>query len=198
MYFKFKRMVDVMMASVLLLMLLPVLSVIAILLYTFNSRQVFFIQKRVGKNETVFNIYKFSTMTDAKDTEGELLPDAQRLTKLGFFLRKTSLDEIPQLINIIKGDMSFIGPRPLLPEYLPLYNEEQRQRHLVYPGLTGLAQIAGRNSLSWEDKFYYDIQYVKCISAKTDMFIFWKTIGVVLKRSNIDSNVADKFKGTDK
>ena len=162
---------------------------------------VIFKQKRPGKNEKIFTLYKFRTMTDAKDKEGNLLPDSERLTKFGKTLRSTSLDELPELFNILKGDMSIIGPRPLLVEYLPLYNEEQKHRHDVRPGLTGLAQISGRNSISWEEKFDDDIRYIKNITFINDVKIFFETIIKVFKREGISQEnnaTMEKFKGTTK
>ncbi|EUJ40208.1 undecaprenyl-phosphate galactose phosphotransferase [Listeria weihenstephanensis FSL R9-0317] len=141
-----------------------------------TQRHVLYKQQRVGKADHVFWIYKFQTMTDARDEQGVLLPDEQRITKLGNFLRKTSLDELPQCWNILKGDMSFIGPRPLLVEYLALYSEEERRRHLVKPGMTGLAQMNGRNAISWQEKFVWDIRYVERLSIQQDIHILIRTI----------------------
>ena len=152
--FFFKPILDILTAIILICLFSPVIILIAILLVFNNSGSIFFFQTRPGKNERIFKVIKFKTMTDNKDKNGQLLPDAQRLTKLGVFVRKTSLDEIPQLINVLKGDMSLIGPRPLLPEYLPLYNETQKKRHNIKPGITGWAQVNGRNAISWHKKFY--------------------------------------------
>jgi lipopolysaccharide/colanic/teichoic acid biosynthesis glycosyltransferase len=159
---------------------------------------VFFFQERPGKNEKIFKVIKFKTMNDRKDASGNLLPDAQRLTKVGKFVRSTSLDEIPQLLNVIKGDMSLIGPRPLLVQYLPLYNETQRRRHEVRPGITGWAQVNGRNAISWAQKFAYDVWYVDNVSLSLDIKILIKTILKVFKRDGISSGTSatmEYFKG---
>jgi lipopolysaccharide/colanic/teichoic acid biosynthesis glycosyltransferase len=148
------------------------------------------VQKRPGKNEKTFEIIKFKSMNDKKDTNGQLLPDADRITKFGQFVRKTSLDEIPQLLNVLKGDMSLIGPRPLLVSYLPLYSEEQRKRHLVRPGITGWAQVNGRNAISWQKKFEYDVWYVDNRSFMIDLKIFWLTFLKVVKRDDISSETS--------
>lgn len=178
-------------ALVCLILLFPVFVVVIIILYFANKngwKGVFFTQSRVGKNEKIFKILKFKTMTDAKDTEGNLLPDAFRLTSIGKFIRSTSIDELPQLINIIKGDMAFIGPRPLLMQYLPLYSEEQRHRHDVTPGMSGWAQVNGRNNISWTRKFELDVYYAKHIGIVIDMKIFFATIKKVLKRTDINQS----------
>ena len=157
---------------------------------------VFFRQVRPGKNETLFNLYKFRTMSDKKDDKGNLLPDCDRVTKLGSWLRNTSLDELPQMFNILKGDMSFIGPRPLLVRYLPYYNEKERLRHSVRPGLSGLSQVNGRNNLDWETRFSYDIQYAQNISLSLDLEIFFKTIYKVLNKKDVvirENNQLDDF-----
>ena len=159
----------------------------------------FFLQRRPGKNERLFHIIKFKTMSDEKDASGKLLPDADRLTALGRWVRSTSMDEIPQLLNVIKGDMSLVGPRPLLPEYLPLYNEQQRKRHWVRPGITGYAQVHGRNAISWEQKFEHDVYYVEHQCFSLDMKILWKTVFKVFLRKDINTeNTATTlpFKGT--
>jgi lipopolysaccharide/colanic/teichoic acid biosynthesis glycosyltransferase len=161
--------------------------VIAILVRTKLGSPVIFKQPRPGLNEKVFALYKFRTMTDECDENGELLPDEQRLTPFGTWLRSTSLDELPELWNILKGDMSFVGPRPLLVEYLPLYNEQQRRRHIVRPGLTGLAQVSGRNAVSWEEKFLLDIEYINNITFWGDLAILAKTVLAVLRREGINS-----------
>ena len=177
---------------------LPILLVVGILVRINLGSPVIFKQKRPGKNEKEFTLYKFRTMNDKRDDKGELLPDDERLTKFGLFLRSTSLDELPELINIIKGDMSFVGPRPLLTEYLDLYNERQKHRHDVRPGLTGLAQVNGRNLLEWEKRFGYDIEYVNNVSFKEDVKIVFKTISLVLNRKGISSSnskTMEKFTG---
>ncbi|WP_436862874.1 sugar transferase [Staphylococcus caeli] len=159
---------------------------------------VFFKQMRPGKNEVPFEIYKFRTMTDETDQEGNLLPDEKRMTKLGSKIRSTSIDELPQLINVLKGDLSLVGPRPLLMKYLPLYNEEQKKRHNVKPGITGWAQINGRNAITWDQKFKLDVWYAENQSFKLDMFILYKTIENVLKKKDISSDAhvtAEKFRG---
>ncbi|MFC4688711.1 MAG: lipid carrier--UDP-N-acetylgalactosaminyltransferase [Chryseobacterium sp. 36-9] len=178
---------DFIFSFILLLILSPVLLIVITLLYFFNQKNVFFLQSRPGKNEKVFKIIKFKTMTDQKDEFGNLLPDEFRLTKMGKFVRKTSLDELPQLINVLKGDMSFIGPRPLLVSYLSLYNEEQKKRHLIKPGITGWAQVNGRNTITWAQKFIYDVYYVNNISFLLDAKIFLLTIKKVLKREGINT-----------
>ena len=158
----------------------------------------FFFQERPGKNEKIFRVIKFKTMNDKRDESGSLLPDAERLTRVGRFVRSTSLDEIPQLLNVIKGDMSLIGPRPLLVQYLPLYNEEQKRRHEVRPGITGWAQVNGRNAISWQQKFEYDVWYVDHVSFILDLKILYKTIQKVFKRDGINSDTSvtmDEFKG---
>ncbi len=199
MYSKYiKRILDFIFATLLFILTLPLSIIVAVLVRIFLGSPVIFKQKRPGKNEKIFCLYKFRTMTDARDENGELLPDDKRLTKFGAFLRSTSLDELPQLINIIKGDMSFIGPRPLLVEYLELYDERQKHRHDVTPGLTGLAQINGRNDIEWEKRFDYDLEYVNNISFKMDLQILFKTFAVVLKKVGVHSKSSmtmEKFKG---
>ena len=160
----FHHVIDLDLSLVVLIVLFPVLFVVTVLLFIANDGKPFFFQLRPGKNERIFKIIKFKTMNDMKDSNGNLLPDASRLTKIGQFVRKTSLDELPQLINVLNGDMSLIGPRPLLPEYLPLYNETQRSRHKVKPGITGWAQVNGRNAISWEQKFDFDVWYIGNVS----------------------------------
>lgn len=184
----FKRLIDILVSAVLILLFSPVLIVTAILLYIQNKGAVFFIQARPGKNEAVFNIIKFKTMTDAKDANGVLLPDNQRITDLGRIIRKLSIDELPQLFNVLKGDMSLIGPRPLLIRYLPLYNEDQKKRHLVRPGITGLAQVSGRNAISWKEKFAYDVYYVTNLSFWLDVKIAFLTVVKVLKREGVNQS----------
>lgn len=177
----------------------PLFIVVTIALCFANNGKPFFYQRRPGKNERIFSIIKFKTMNDKKDQHGNLLPDAERLTAVGKFVRKTSLDEIPQLINVLKGDMSLVGPRPLLPEYLPLYNEEQRKRHEVKPGITGWAQVNGRNAISWSQKFKLDVWYVQNISFKLDAKILGLTIKkAFFKVENINAEgqaTAEKFNG---
>jgi len=181
-----------------LLILSPLLLTVWISLSLANQGKPFFFQTRPGKNEKLFKILKFKTMNDKKDDEGNLLPDAKRLSKIGAFVRKTSLDEIPQLINVLKGDMSLIGPRPLLVEYLPLYNEEQQKRHNVRPGITGWAQVNGRNAISWEQKFELDVWYVKHLSFLLDVKILFLTIKKVLVSEGIAAEgqaTMEYFKG---
>lgn len=195
-YIKF--LIDFTAAIVCLLLLSPIFIVVTIGLFFANQGKPFFFQLRPGKNEQLFKIIKFKTMNDKKDRDGNLLPDVNRLTKVGKFVRKTSLDELPQLINVLKGDMSLIGPRPLLPEYLPLYNESQNRRHKVKPGITGWAQVNGRNSISWQQKFEYDTWYVDNMSFVLDCKILFLTIKKVFKREGItaeNSVSAETFKG---
>lgn len=182
-----KRLLDFLLSLAAIVVLSPVMLIVAILVRIKLGSPVLFKQPRPGKNEKVFNMYKFRTMTDEKDENGELLPDEVRLTKFGKTLRSTSLDELPELFNILKGDMSIVGPRPLLVRYLPLYNERQRHRHDVRPGFTGLAQINGRNSISWEEKFEWDIKYVEHVTFLQDCRIVLQTVRVVLKRDGISS-----------
>ena len=194
----FKRGIDFLVAVIIFSVLSPVFILVVILLAIANSGKPFFFQKRPGKNEKTFKVIKFKTMNDRKDKNGELLPDAQRLTGIGRFIRKTSLDELPQLLNVIRGDMSLIGPRPLLMEYLPLYNETQRKRHDVLPGITGWAQVNGRNAISWKQKFEYDVWYVNNISFALDFRIFFLTIRNIVKSEGISSETSvtmEKFTG---
>ena len=193
-----KPILDFSLGLIMLLLLSPIFILVAIFLTVVTNGNPFFIQSRPGKNEKPFNIIKFKTMNDRKDVKGNLLSDEERLTNIGKFIRKTSLDEIPQLINVLKGDMSLIGPRPLLLEYLPLYNEFQKQRHNVKPGITGWAQVNGRNAISWEDKFKLDVYYVINCSFALDLKIIFKTIKKVLVSEGIsaDGNVTiEHFKG---
>lgn len=193
-----KSITDFCISLLLLIVASPILILITLLLFFSNKGKPFFFQLRPGKNDKIFKIIKFKTMNDKKESEGNLLSDAKRLTKVGAFVRKTSLDEIPQLINVIKGDMSLIGPRPLLPEYLPLYNDFQKRRHEVKPGITGWAQVNGRNLISWQQKFEYDIWYVENISFLLDCKIVFLTIKKVFKREGIsaeNSISAEAFKG---
>ncbi|CAM3323299.1 sugar transferase [Empedobacter stercoris] len=180
-----KRILDILVALVGLLILSPIFIVVTIALYFVNQGKPFFFQARPGKDERIFKIIKFKTMNDKKDKDGNLLSDAERLTPIGAFVRKTSLDEIPQLINVLKGDMSIIGPRPLRTYYLPLYNEVQKKRHDVRPGITGWAQVNGRNAISWTKKFELDVYYVNNISFALDLKIFFLTIKKVLVREGI-------------
>ena len=187
-----------------LVLLSPIFIATAVLLFFANRngwKGVFFTQERPGKNEKIFKALKFKTMTDERDADGNLLPDAMRLTKVGRFIRSTSIDELPQLVNILKGDMAFIGPRPLLVQYLPLYSDEQRRRHDVTPGMSGWAQVNGRNNISWTQKFEYDVYYVDNIGLEMDILVFFKTIGKVLFRKDINtttgqSETMDYFDGT--
>lgn len=187
MYAKYiKRILDFVLSLLAIIILFPAILIIAILVRIKLGSPILFKQKRPGKDEKIFILYKFRTMTDKKDEEGNLLPDEQRLIKFGKLLRSTSLDELPELINILKGDMSIVGPRPLLVEYLPYYTEEEKHRHDVRPGLTGLAQISGRNSIGWEEKFKEDVEYIKTISFIKDFKIIFKTVEKVFKREGIN------------
>ncbi len=194
-----KRVLDFVFALLLLILLSPLLLVVTIWLHFANKGAgAFFTQERPGKDEKIFRLYKFKSMTDERDAEGNLLPDADRITRAGCFVRSTSIDELPQLWNVLRGDMSFIGPRPLLVQYLPLYNSIQHRRHEVRPGITGLAQVKGRNSLSWEEKFNLDVAYVDEVSFALDLRIFLGTIGRVVKREGISaegSATMEPFKG---
>lgn len=183
----FKRTFDFMLALIGLVVLSPLLVIVTIALYFANEGKPFFFQLRPGLNGEIFKIIKFKTMNDKKDLAGNLLSDAERLTKMGSFVRKTSLDEIPQLWNVIKGDMSLIGPRPLLPEYLPLYNETQKRRHEVRPGITGWAQVNGRNAIGWSQKFDYDVWYVDNMRFLVDLNIILLTIKKVMKTEGINA-----------
>lgn len=185
-------------ALVAFLILSPVFLIVVILLSIANSGKPFFVQRRPGKGGKIFKVVKFKTMNDRKDRDGHLLPDADRLTPVGKFIRKTSLDELPQLLNVIIGDMSIIGPRPLLEEYLPLYNETQRHRHDVRPGITGWAQVNGRNAISWKQKFEYDVWYVNNVSFALDLRIVFMTVRNVLRSEGISSETSatmEKFTG---
>ena len=200
MYAKYiKRPMDFCLSLLALIVLSPVLLVLIILGAINMKGNPFFTQQRPGKNEKIFKLIKFRTMTNEKDADGNPLPDEKRLTKYGKFLRSTSLDELPELFNILKGDMSIIGPRPLLVQYLPLYNKRQKMRHLVRPGLSGLAQINGRNSLTWEEKFEDDVTYIENITFLGDMKIIFTTVLKVLKREGISQEnnaTMEEFKGT--
>ena len=186
-----KRALDMILSGIAIIILSPILLIVAILVKTKLGSPVIFKQERPGLNEKIFKMYKFRSMTDAKDENGELLPDEERLTSFGKKLRSTSLDELPELFNIFKGDMSIVGPRPLMVSYLPLYNEFQKHRHDVRPGLTGLAQISGRNLLSWKERFEKDISYVENISFTLDMKIIFNTVKSVIKRDGISSNTSE-------
>ncbi|MBC1936766.1 sugar transferase [Listeria grandensis] len=188
MYMKWKNKMDRCLAVVMLLLLAPLLGVIALLVWMKLDKKIIFSQERVGLNEKIFKIYKFKTMTDERDSEGQLLPDNERLHPFGNALRKLSLDELPQLMNVIKGDMNFIGPRPLLKEYLAFYSEEEKQRHNVRPGLSGWAQVNGRNSISWQEKFQLDLYYVENQSLKLDMLIYKKTMLKVIRREDVNTS----------
>ena len=194
-----KRPMDIVLSFVAIIILAPVFLLITILVRKKLGKPVLFTQERPGLNEKIFKMYKFRSMTDARDENGELLPDEVRLTKFGKFLRSTSLDELPELFNILKGDMSIVGPRPLLVKYLPLYNDEQKHRHDVRPGLTGFAQINGRNDISWQRKFSLDVEYVKNITFIGDWKIIFGTVKKVLIKEGIgagSSDFVEDFNGT--
>lgn len=185
--FFFKRVFDFCIALIAVICISPILLIITIWLHFANKGAgPFFFQERPGKDAKIFKVIKFKTMTDERDAEGNLLPDEQRLTKVGRFVRSTSIDELPQLINVLKGDMALIGPRPLLPQYLPLYSPEQMRRHEVRPGISGWAQCHGRNAISWTEKFKLDVWYVDHVSLWTDLKVIWITIMKVLKRADIN------------
>ena len=193
-----KRFIDIAISCILLILLIPVFIIILVFIIFDNKEFPFFIQRRPGKYINIFSVLKFKTMNDDKNESGELLPDSLRLTKVGRFIRKNSLDELPQLINVLKGDMSLVGPRPLLVEYLPLYNEQQKRRHEVKPGITGWAQVNGRNTISWQEKFDLDVWYVDHCSFGLDMKILWLTILKVFKREGINQAgqaTVEKFNG---
>ena len=182
----FKRFIDLWISLIALICFSPILLLLTVGLHFANKGAgVFFLQDRPGKNGKLFRVIKFKTMTDQRNENGELLPDEDRLTRVGKIVRSTSLDELPQLINVVKGDMALIGPRPLLPEYLPLYSKEQARRHEVRPGITGWAQCHGRNAISWTEKFKFDVWYVDHVSFLTDLKIFWLTLLSVIKREGI-------------
>jgi lipopolysaccharide/colanic/teichoic acid biosynthesis glycosyltransferase len=193
------RISDILFAFILLIVaLIPIFIIIILLYFKHGASEVFFMQYRPGRNEKIFRLIKFKTMNNKCDASGNILPDAERLTSIGRFIRKTSLDELPQLINVLKGDMSLVGPRPLLVEYLPLYNEQQKRRHEVKPGITGWAQVNGRNAISWQEKFDLDVWYVDHCSFGLDMKILWLTIVKVFKREGINQAgqaTVEKFNG---
>ena len=200
MYKRFlKRWLDFAIVLCVLLVIWPLLAVIAVWLHFANKGAgVFFTQERPGKDGKIFKVVKFKSMTDERDAEGRLLPDAQRLTKVGRFIRSTSLDELPQLLNVLKGDMALVGPRPLLPEYLPLYNKEQARRHEVRPGITGWAQTHGRNAISWTEKFKLDVWYVDHVSFAVDLKVVFLTVKKVFEREGISQEgqaTMEKFDG---
>ena len=183
----FKRVIDFILVFVVLAVIWPILLFVALWLHFANKGAgAFFMQERPGKNGKIFKVIKFKTMTDERDADGNLLPDAQRLTKVGRFVRSTSIDELPQLFNVLKGDMALIGPRPLLPRYLPWYTEEEKHRHDVRPGISGYAQSHGRNSVTWDEKLAMDVWYVNHISLKLDLQIIFETIKSVIKRDSIE------------
>ena len=195
----FKRFLDFFLSLLAIVCLSPLLLLLTVLGYFKMKGNPFFTQERPGLHEKIFKLVKFRTMTNETDKDGNLLPDEQRLNDYGKFLRSTSLDELPELYNIVKGDMSIIGPRPLVVRYLPRYNEEQRHRHDVRPGLTGYAQAHGRNAVTWEDKFKMDVWYTRNVSFKTDWGIFWDTVRIVLKREGISSETSatmEEFMGS--
>lgn len=184
--FFFKRILDLITAIVVLILTLPITIAVYLILFKQNNGKVFFFQERPGRHQKAFNIIKFKTMTDAKDSEGKLLPDNQRITKAGKVIRKLSIDELPQLLNVLKGDMSLIGPRPLLFKYMPLYSVEQLRRHEVRPGITGWAQVNGRNSIAWTKKFEFDVYYVDKLSFLLDIKILWFTFLKVIKTEGVN------------
>lgn len=199
MYQKYiKRLLDIILSLIAIIITLPIFLITGILVLIFLGKPAIFRQKRPGKKEKIFTMYKFRTMSNKKDKDGNLLPNELRITKFGSFLRKTSLDEIPEFINILKGDMSFVGPRPLRVDYLPLYNKEQKHRHDIRPGLTGLAQVSGRNNITWSEKFKYDLDYISNITFLNDLKIILLTIEKVVLRKDIYSNnkeFSEKFTG---
>lgn len=198
---KLKNLFDKILALFLIILFSPIYIVVSLLIFFKMGSPILFRQKRPGYKEKIFGIYKFRTMTNEKDANGNLLPDDKRLVGIGKFIRSTSLDELPQLFNVLKGEMSFVGPRPLLEEYLPLYNEKQKRRHDVKPGITGWAQVNGRNAISWEQKFDYDVWYVDNQSFWLDIKILWLTFLKVVKRSDISSSTSstmEKFTGSKK
>ena len=193
----FKRLIDLVIAIVGLTLTLPITLVVGIILFISNEGSVFFVQKRPGKGEKIFSILKFKTMNDKKDANGQLLPDSERLTPVGMFVRKTSIDEVPQLVNVLKGEMSIIGPRPLFVKYLGFSTDEEKLRHTVRPGITGLAQVKGRNALNWEERLGYDVQYVKNISFLMDLSIFFSTIHSVFSSKGVEVDPRGALKDLD-
>jgi len=196
-----KSILDKILAVFLIILFSPIYIIVSMLILWNMGRPILFRQKRPGKDEKIFGIYKFRTMTNDKDADGNLLPDEQRLVGIGKFIRSASLDELPQLFNVLNGEMSFVGPRPLLIEYLAVYNEKQKRRHDVKPGITGWAQVNGRNAISWEQKFEYDVWYVNHQSFWLDIKILWMTFLKVVKRSDISSNTSatmERFRGSGK
>ena len=193
-----KTIMDISIAGIILILFSPIIILVIAMLLIFQKGKVFFIQDRPGKNEKAFKLIKFKTMTDDRDQQGNLLPDEKRLTWIGKFIRKTSLDEIPQLVNVVKSEMSLVGPRPLLSEYLSLYNEAQIKRHLVKPGITGWAQVNGRNNITWEDKFEYDVWYVDHQSLLLDLKIIFLTLMKVIKAEGISGEGVATMKSSEK
>ena len=194
MYLTFKRLADFLSSMTALIVLSPLLLVLTLILFFVNKGKPFFRQERPGKDAKLFSIIKFKTMNDNRDLHGNLLPDTERMTRIGGFIRKYSLDELLQLVNVVRGDMSIVGPRPLLVKYLPLYNETQARRHEVKPGITGLAQVRGRKTLEWKERFELDVWYVDNISFILDLKILWKTIFKVLKKEGVNPTIP-AFKG---
>ncbi len=195
-----KNIIDIVLALIFIICFFPLMICIGILIYFTMGRPIFFKQIRPGKDEKLFQLYKFRTMSDDRDNMGNLLEDSMRLKGIGKFIRTTSLDELPQLFNVLKGEMSFVGPRPLLVEYIDLYNETQKRRHEVKPGITGWAQVNGRNAISWQKKFELDLYYVEHRSFMLDLKIFWMTFLKLIQRSDISSNnyvTMEKFKGNE-
>ena len=188
-YLLFKRLMDILVASIVLILFSPIILLSLLIQWIEIGSLPVFIQTRPGKDEVLFNIIKLKTMNERRDHEGNLLPDKDRITRCGRIFRSASIDELPQLINVLRGDMSFVGPRPLLVAYLELYNDEQKKRHLVRPGITGLAQVSGRNAISWEEKFSFDVRYVESISFLLDLKILLKTVQKVIARKDIQNQV---------
>jgi len=194
-----KSLLDKILALILLVLFSPFMIITALMVFFKIDKSIFFTQERPGLNEKIFTIYKFKTMSDERDSDGKLLPDEKRLSQIGKTIRKMSLDELPQLFNVLNGDMSFVGPRPLLVEYLELYSDEQKRRHEVKAGITGWAQVNGRNAISWEDKFKHDVWYIENQSLLLDIKILWMTFLKVIRRSDVSSNSSvtmEKFKGS--